>query len=89
MVQRDAHYELAMPEDHFTSSTVPLTGAPRGRLVEHRIFHEALSGAEQRRLVELLCTGIERRLKQHGDVDFPPDVLVDADAPKEDDRWPE
>jgi hypothetical protein len=45
-----------------------------------------LTADERQRLVELLCTGIERRLKQRGGVDFSADVSVDADAPKEGDR---
>lgn len=57
--------------------------ALRDRVFEEREASTRLSAVEQRRLVELLCVGIERRLKKHGLVDLSPDLSVDADVPEE------
>ena len=55
--------------------------ASLARTVDRR-FTTAWSAAEQHRVVELHCTGIERRLGQRN-VDFLADVSVDADVPEE------
>lgn len=74
-----------MAEQHFLNPESRPT-AVGGRAVEQRVS-TSWSAAEQRRVVELLCTGLERRLKQRGCVDFSSHLSVDADAREEDDRW--
>jgi hypothetical protein len=55
---------------------------PRSRLVVEQLSDSAWSPGEHRRLVELLCTGIERRTRV-AFVDFDADLSVHADATEE------
>ena len=57
------------------------------RVVETLCSGHSLSFAEKNRLVELLCIGVERRLKQRGCVDFSSHLSVDADAPRRNATW--
>ena len=57
------------------------------RPVTSRISHPHLSSTEQRRLIELLCLGIERGEKQSTAVDRVPELSVHADSIEGDEQW--
>lgn len=68
------------------SIPIALRQGPHGRLVEERVSSRGLSGAERRRLVELLSVGVERGLKKPRVVDLSTKLSVDTRAPEERNR---